>query len=211
MSYNSLYYWKNFLEKDKETFVNSDSYILNFYIVNQNTSEIFYKWYSFVNTNELLGFIKFVVLPSGYYSRIFGESDGTVIITAESYDGALELLNNNIVRVDKPLINNFNEDYCLIQEVENDFNLESLKKFCNSFTSHLDYNDIVFSWIEVHKNIKEFGVQLVNSYEKDGMIDELERQMEMKKDEIIELFSSIDDNKFMLKKINDFLDSKCLL
>lgn len=201
----------DFLKKDKGAVVKPDSYIINFYIVNQNTSEGFYKWYSFQSIEELLGFIKFVVLPSGCYSRIFGEEGDEVIITADSYDGVVELLNSNTIRVDENLINNFKEDYSIIEDMEREFSFELLKKFCNSLNAHLDYKGIVFSGIDVYENIKELGKQLVNDYEEQDMIDELERQMEMSKEDIIGLFSNIETNAFMLNKINEFLSSKFLL
>lgn len=211
MSYNSVYYWRNFLEKDKENGVKANSYILNFYIINQNRNESFYKWYSFNNKSELLGFIKFVALPSGYFSRNFGEVDNEIIVTASNYEDTLEILNTSNLRVDDVLSNNFVEDYSIIEEIEKEFKLELLKKLCDSFNSHLDYKGIVFSGIQVYENIKEFAKQLVNDYEEQDMIDELERQMEMEKDKIIELFSNIEDNSFMLKRINEFLNSKFLL
>lgn len=211
MSYNSVYYWKNFLEKEKETDVKPDTYILNFYIVNQNISESFYKWYSFKSEKKLLGFIKFIALPSGDCSRIFGEKDNEVIITADTYDSTLALLGDNIVKVDEALIKNFQEDYAIIQEVEKEFSLDKLKQFCQSFNDHLNYRGIVFSNIDVYENIKTFGKRLIEGYEKEDMIDELERQMEMSKEEITELFSNIARNTFMLKRINKFLNSKFLL
>lgn len=211
MSHNSVYYWKNFLEKDKAADVKPNSYVLNLHIVNQNTSGYFYKWYSFDTKEEVIGFIKFVALPSGYYSRIFGKEDNDVVIGAESYNSVLELLYNNIVKVDEELIANYKTDYELIEEVEKNFTLDLLKKFCDSFNSHLNFRGTVFSGIEVYENIKEFGKQLVSDYEEDGMIEELEGQMELSKEEIVELFSNIESNQFMLKKINEFLDSKFLI
>lgn len=211
MSYNSVYYWENFLENGKENDVKANSYILNFYIANQNTNESFYKWYSFNNENELLGFIKFIVLPSGYFSRIFGEVNNEIIVTASTYGETLEMLNNNNVRVDNTLSNNFEEDYSIIEEIEKEFRLDVVEKFCDSFNLHLYYKGIVFSNIEIYKSIKEFGNKLVSQYEEDGMIDELEKQMEMTKEQIIELFYNIENNTFMLNRINKFLSSKFLL
>ena len=69
----------------------------------------------------------------------------------------------------------------------------------------------MFSGIEVYENIKEFGRQLVSDYEEQGMIDQLEIQMELSKDAIVELFSNIYNNPFMLKRINEFLNSKFLI
>ncbi|MEQ8197370.1 MAG: hypothetical protein ABRQ27_05150 [Clostridiaceae bacterium] len=211
MSCDSLYYWKNFLNKDIANEVKPDSYILNFYIVNQNTSEVFNEWYPFDSPGEVLGFIKYVVLPSGYFSRIFGEENDDIFITADTYEGVFELLNNNRIRVDKTLIGNFKKDYSLLEKVEKKFALENLEQFCDSFNYHLDINEPVFSSLEVFRNIKDFGLQLVRDYEEQGMTDELEEQMEMSKEEILELFSNIQDYPFMLKRITEFLSSRLMI
>ncbi|OWZ84099.1 hypothetical protein [Natranaerobius trueperi] len=209
MSQNSIYYWQNFLEKDEVSGVKPDSYILNFHIVNQNTNDIYYEWFSFENEKELLGFIKYVALPSAYYSRTIGKEKDELIVSPDTYDGVLELLNN--AEVDENEINNFKEDFSLVEDIENDFSLEQLEKFSDSFHSHLDIYGIVFAGLYVHENIKKLGEQLIKDYEEEGMIDELERQMELGKDDIIDLFSNIENNPFMLRKINEFLSNQLFL
>lgn len=215
MGYNLIYYWENFLDKyiDKEIEAKIDSFMLKFYIINQDSNETFYKWFSFSNKEELLGFIKFIALPSAYCSRAFGEKENSVLITAAVYDDVLELLENNIVGVDNEVINNFKKDYEKIEAIENkeEFDLEMIKKFCDGFGDFLDYKSKVFSNIEVYEDVKTLGTELINDFEKDGMLDELERQMNMSKEEIEEMFLNIDKNPFMLKKINTFLDSRFLL
>lgn len=212
MSYNSVYYWKNFLHKDKEFGIKPDSFIVNFTIVNQSTNDIYYNWLSFPNEKALLGYIKYVVLPSGYYSRLFGEIKGQLYIDADTYDGVIDLLENNPEKKATELVNCFRDDYALLERIEKEnFSIKGLKEFCNNFNSHLDYRNIVFSSIEVFDNIKDVGSSLISEYEESGMIDELENQMELSKEDIYEMFSDIEENKFMLKRINEFLKSKVLL
>lgn len=196
------------MENDKDTDVKSYSYILNFYIINQNTDEIFYKWYFFDNTKDFLGFIKYIALPSGYYSRIARE----VVTAADSYDNVIELLYNSSKKADEMLISNFTEDFSKIEDAEKNFSLKGLKSFCNSFNSHLDFfNGTVFSRIEIYENIKELGLELAAVYEEDRMIYELEKKMKMSREEIADFFSNIENNTFMIKNINKFLNSKALL
>ena len=215
MSCDLVYYWENFLDKyiDKEMEAKIDSHMLKFYIINQDSNETFYKWFSFSNKQELLGFIKFIALPSAYCSRSFGEKENSVLITAATYEDVLELLRNNIVGIDEDIINNFKKDYEEIKSIEDDknFDLKMIRKFCDSFGDLLDYKSKVFSNIEVYEDIKMLGKELVSSFEKDGMLVELEKQMDLNKEEIEELFLNIDKNPFMLKKINTFLDNKFIL
>lgn len=205
---NFVYYWKNRLQSEKEFDLKPYSYIVHFSIVNQNLSEVFNDWLSFPGEKELLSFIKYVVLPSGYYSRLFGEKEGCVIIEADSYDDVVELLSNNTYKVDKKLIRMYKEDYQLIADIINTkFSMENINEFCNSYNSHLDYKNIVFSTIEVYENIKEVGLQTIKEYEEEGMLDILEGEMKMTKKEIIEMFLTIDENPFMMKRIKEFLNN----
>ena len=212
MNYNSMYYWANFLEKDMDQSIRIDSYILNINIVNQNSNVVFYKWYSFHSREELLGFIKFVALPSGYYSKLFGEKEDDLAVGAETYEGAIDLLYNNIIRVDEDLIKDFQEDYSMIGELEEEFSLEQLDELCKSFNAHLGYNKgVVFSHIQVYKNVKDLGRRLIKEYEDKGMTGELEKQMGLSKEQIIDMFSGIENNPFMLKRLNRFLSNKFML
>lgn len=43
------------------------------------------------------------------------------------------------------------------------------------------------------------------------MLDELEEEMEMSKEQIIELFSTIEENPFMMRKIKEFLSNKMFI
>ena len=205
---NSIYYWRNQLQKGKKFDLRPNSFVVHFSIVNQSSNEIFSDWFSFPSEKELLNFIKYVVLPSGYYSNLFGEKDGCVFFEAESYNNVMQLLENNTYKVDKELISKFNHDYKMIENViDGEFSMENVKKFCDSYNSHLDYTNIVFSQIEVYENIKQVGFGLIEEYEKEGMLDELEEKMGMPKGQIIELFSTIDDNPFMMGKIKEFLSN----
>lgn len=215
MSYDLIYYWENFLDKyiDKEIEAKKDSYMLKFYIINQGLNETFYKWFSFSNKEELLGFIKFIALPSAYCSKAFGEKENSVLVTAAIYEDVLELLRNNNVGVAKDIIDNFKKDYKKIEEIENNqnFDLEMIRIFCKDFGYPLDHNTKVFTDIRVYENIKTLGKELINKFEQAGRMDELEKQMNMSKDEIENMFLNIDNNPFMLKRINTFLDSKLIL
>lgn len=208
----SVYYWKNQLQKEKEFNLRPNSFVVHFSIVNQNLNEIFSDWFSFPSEKELLNFIKYVVLPSGYYSNLFGEKDGCVFIEAESYNNVMQLLENNTYKVDKELISKFNSDYKIIENIiDGEFSMENIKEFCDSYNSNLDYTNTVFSEIEVYENIKQVGFNLIEEYEKEEMLDELEEEMEMSKEQIIELFSTIEDNPFMMRKIKEFLSNIMML
>lgn len=212
MADNYIYYWKNYLKTEKEFKLTPNSYVIHFVVVNQASNDIYSEWLSFPSDKELIGFIKNVALPSGYYSKLFGEKDGYIFITASSYDEANELLRNNTYKVDEKLINDFNEDYRIIEDIENSgLNMENINEFCNSYNSHLNGQDIVWSYIEIYENIKAVGLMLIKEYEEDGMIDQLENKLGMSKDQIIELFSNIDNNPFMMRRIKELLNNTIVI
>ncbi len=205
---NDLYFWKNRIEKDIQGEVEVDSCIAHFSIVNQGTSYIFDKWFSLSSQKELLDFLEYVVLPSGYYSRLFGKATGEVYLEAESYENAIYALENNKLKRDEELISNFKHDYQLLEEIRRgDFDFKKLENFCKSYNDNLAYKDIVFATIEVFENIREVGLRTIKEYEEEGMLLELEELMGMKKKEIKEMFLSVEYNPFMKRKIIEFLDN----
>lgn len=200
------------MEKGKGFDVSADSYIVNFTIMNQSTNAIYNDWLFFPNDVALLGYIKYVVLPSGYCSRLLGELQGKVYVCAETRDMVIKFLENSKEEKATELVDYFREDYTLLESVDKEnFNIKDLNKFCESFNSHLDFRGTVFSSIVVLNNIKEVGNNLVCEYRKNGMIKRLEEEIGLSEEEIIKVFSNIEENEFMLERVNKFLKSKMLL
>ena len=83
--------------------------------------------------------------------------------------------------------------------------IEELAKFIDKIQSEIDYHEGVYVGLELFENISSVGKTLVKNYEEDCFLDILECELEMSKEEILELFNNIDNNKFMLKKIMDIL------
>ena len=54
--------------------------------------------------------------------------------------------------------------------------------------------------MEFFEDVKEIGRDLVKEFESDDMLDELEKQMDLNKNQIIDLFDGIEKNPFMLKE-----------
>lgn len=205
---NALYYWKNRIEKDIRGEVKLDSYMVHFLIVNQETSYIYNKWISLSGEKELLDFIEYVVLPSGYYSRLFGKARGEIYLEADSYDSIINLLENNKLKRDDELISKLKHNYQILEDIRNNvFDIDLIRNFCKSYNNNLNYTGIVFASIEVFENIKEVGLTTIKEYEEEGMLSELEDLMGMKKEEIKEMFLSVDHNPFMKRKIMEFLDN----
>ncbi len=61
--------------------------------------------------------------------------------------------------------------------------------------------------MEFFEDVKEIGRDLVKEFESDDMLDELEKQMDLNKNQIIDLFDGIEKNPFMLKRIGTYLSN----
>ena len=55
--------------------------------------------------------------------------------------------------------------------------------------------------------INMIGKGLIDEYEKENMLDDLEENMALNKNEILSMFENIDKNMFMLKKLNTYLNN----
>ena len=51
------------------------------------------------------------------------------------------------------------------------------------------------------------GKGLIDEYEKENMLDDLEENMSLNKNEILSMFENIDKNMFMLKRLNTYLNN----
>lgn len=63
----------------------------------------------------------------------------------------------------------------------------------------------IFSKLEFFKNVNEIGKELVKEFEDDNMLDKLENNMDLNKNQILDLFDGIDKNPFMLRRLGTYL------
>jgi len=102
------------------------------------------------------------------------------------------------------------EKYRVTTIEKENFNIGDLKDFCNNYNLHLGIKNIVFSSVYVYENIKDVGFSLIKDYEEGGLTEELEDQFGMSIDQIYDMFNNIQDNEFMLYRINEFLKNRTL-
>ena len=62
--------------------IKPDSYVLKFALINSYSRDFFCNWYSFKSPQELIGFIRFVVIPSTYITKAFGREENTIFLDA---------------------------------------------------------------------------------------------------------------------------------
>ena len=203
--YDLIYYWQNYLMNQDNIDIKPDEYILKFSLVNSYSRDFFCNWYSFKSPQELVGFIRFVVIPSTYITKAFGREENTIFLDALDYYDTIELMQDS-ENIDKfELIADIKKDYDFIEDLKKNFTIEKLKKFLNT-TNKRRHGDIgIFSKVEFFENVNVIGRELVKEFEADNMRSDLESHMSLNKKQIIDMFDGIDKNPFMLKKLNTYL------
>lgn len=206
---NRLHFWENYMDKNIKFDLTPDSYILHYIIVNPEANIIYEEWMPFHTENSLVEFFKYVALPSGYLSRYIGTMENRIVLEALEYNDVLQIIDET--HSDDNLATNFKTDYKSIDEIEKNITWDDIKGFCRSYNKHLDLKYGVYSEVQVFENIKKVGKELIEEYERDDMIEFLEEKFGASKEEISYMFSSVDNNPFLLKKLISYLDSRVFI
>ena len=101
-----------------------------------------------------------------------------------------------------------NKEYDFITRIEkSDFGEDGIKRFVELVEKNNRGNSKIFADVEFYKNVNEIGRSLVEEYEKEDMLDSLEKNMSLSKNQILNMFEHIDQNVFMMKKLNTYLNN----
>ena len=184
--YNLIYYWQNFLANQDDVSLKPNAYVIKFCIVNKYSYDYYCNWYSFAKVEKLISFLKCVVIPSTYITKAFGKDENTIFLDALDKYECMDFLS----RVEK-----FN------------LGIEGVKKYLELINKYNDKNSKIFLELEFYKNVNMIGKGLIDEYEKENMLDDLEENMALNKNEILSMFENIDKNMFMLKKLNTYLNN----
>lgn len=205
--YDLIYYWQNYLSNQYNIDIKPDSYVLKFSLVNSYSRDFFCNWYSFKSPQELIGFIKFVVIPSTYITKTFGREENTIFLDALDYYETIDLIEENYNSDKYNILREINYDYQMVKSLKSNFTLDKLKKFINITNTRANVVFGIFSKLEFFRNVNEIGKELVKEFEDDNMLDELESHMDLNKNQILALFDGIDKNPFMLKRLGTYLSN----
>lgn len=213
MGEKSVYYWEKYLQKDMNKKITPNGYILKFSIINYDAKKIFNGWFNFNIEEDLISFIKYVVLPSTYLSKTHGMKNDDIYLYPLNYEDMMNILNYGDVYVDEKTIKEFDNYYKRIDVMGKDdkATFKQIENFCFDLGRDNPIDNNVFITIKAFENIQSVGKVLVKDYENHHMLDILENGMGMSKDEILAMFENIKDNPFMIRKINQFLTNKVLI
>lgn len=203
--YDSIYYWQNYLCKQDEMYIKPNAYVLKFSLINTYSKDVFCNWYSFKSYEALIGFIRYVVVPSSYITKVFGKEQETIFIDALNEEDTIELIEDSDIENKLDVILEINQEYNLLKSLKNNFTVDKMKRYINLVNINNSIKNNIFSNLEFFENVNVIGRELVKEFEADNMLSDLESHMSLNKKQIIDMFDGIDKNPFMLKKLNTYL------
>lgn len=216
-SFDTVYFWRNFMEKSKYSWervlderMTERSVFGHFVIVNCYGGEFLNNWISFPNSKALLGFLKYVFLPTAYVEWFDREdSDGFISIEAdpaawidllkaskkERYHKEIPVMEKELFKIESlwPL----EEADCMAE----------LKKFAEQFTEQWTKSHDVFFQLQVFQSPEEVGQYLIDVYEEDQLTERIKEQLNVSKEELKEMTAQMHGNEFMKRKFMDLLNN----
>lgn len=209
MSENLIPYWEKWIEGNEDIDITEDGYILRYYMVNEFSSDGVKDWVCCTTKKKLFAFIKYILLPSIAISKTIGIQYKEVYFDVANYEETINILSKANLTSCKRGIRHYNKWFDEISTLEEeDADFELIKSFLENLCIEVEYKEALYLEVDLFRNIKCVGRELIEEYEHDNMLDVLEDIMELKKCEIINLFENINNNKFMLKKIMTLLNEK---
>lgn len=206
--YNLIYYWQNFLANQEDVSLKPNAYVIKFCIVNKYSYDYYCNWYSFANVEKLISFFKYVVIPSTYITKAFGKDENTIFLDALDKYECMEYLEKANVFDKVELLRKVNREYDFLSRIEKcNLGIEGVKKYLELVNKYNDKNAKISLELEFYKNVNMIGKGLIDEYEKENMLDDLEENMSLNKNEILSMFENIDKNMFMLKRLNTYLNN----
>lgn len=207
MDENILYYWENKMHETKTQEPKINDYIVHFVLINQYSNSGVNKWICCEDIDKLLGFAKYVALSSLQITRSLVDKDKMegICFDTVGYDASLELLEDMDSRIE--LIEEYKNWFSQLEGCNKETSIEEIKVIVDNITQQVDHMTGVLITFELYKNVKEVGLELIRDYEEDGLVDILEDSFNFKIDEIENLFNTLDQNKFLLKRIIPILDN----
>lgn len=211
MNENLIAYWRNWFDSEIKLPITTDGYIFKYSIYHQGSNDGNYEWICCTSKNKLYSFIKYFILPSIQISRTIGIKEESIYLGVENYDDTIEYLENSKCDDYIEQIETYKRWFNEIEQLEKeDASIDKLRECVRKITLEVDYRKYIFVELDVFENISSVGRSLVKEYEDDEVLGILECELEMNKEQILELFDNINDNKLMLSKITNILTDRIM-
>lgn len=209
MNEDLINYWEKWVEGEEDIDITIDGVMLKYIMLNKQSDDGVKDWVCFTSKEKLFSFIRYVLLPSIQISRTIGAREGEVYLDVCDSEKTIQLIEALKVYNYEMAIKDYKRWIDELGKLENaEVNLDNIKRFINEVISEVDEKEALYLEFMLFENIKCVGKELIEEYESNNMLDVLESKFELNKEEIIGLFDSIDDNKFMLKRVTTLLNER---
>lgn len=216
--YDSLYFWEQMLDKSdgvlsifKDKPIVPESVFFHGVIVNCNSTNLIDEWFCFPEVKALLGFIKYIYLPTAYFMFLGNEeelnfvyADGNTLL--EHMESHKDCNNKHMI----PDMRDFIEKIDGIFNSEDDSILNELKHFSDTFQKSFNKGVDRFAYFNIFQNPSEVGKFLLNSYKDDENMDinDIESQLGVSAEEWLNICENVYENAFMRKRFIEILNNR---
>ena len=197
-----IHYWDKVLQEDYME-PSANDYVVRFSEVNMVCDARASNW-SFCNTfQKLIGYVQYIALPSIQISRAMAE-DSDISCEHIYFDTSdvIETVNTlHFFNSRKEILDEYERWYNRLADLDENSDFEELKTIVKEINDEIGLGDAIFIELEVFRNIKEVGEDLITSYDEDGFLDQLEDLMNFNVEQIRHIFNNFDENPFLKKRI----------
>jgi hypothetical protein len=168
-------------------------------------------WVYYPNVRALLGMLQYIYIPSAFNTKLLGKDNEELEIPMCTVEDLLEIAEDGTNCKHKDLIPVMYEH---IEEFEDIWNKEDEEAFNSLLEFSRDFNECwnkdkdIFFYFNVFRTPLDLGSYLVSAYEEDEMLEFLEEDLGLKKDEWINLCNSVYENEFMRRKFVGILNNR---
>ena len=217
--YDCFNYWKNLFDKCHGNFssvfkrqpISIDSVFFHEVIISCHHKGGKNSWIYFPNLKAMLGFIKFIYLPTVFFMFLGDgdkigctDTDGMHLLELmSSYKGCM---NKQMLPQMRLLLKNLDG----IIDDENDTAFTKLKLFSNRIDECCNKKNDRFAYFNVFQTPKEVGEFILNCYKDDENIDinDFENQLGVGAEEWLNICENIYENEFMNRMFTDILNNR---
>jgi hypothetical protein len=218
--YDSIYYWHNLILKEEQIWENGfreipltqESVFIHYVIVNcYGDSDD--SWVYFPNVKAALGFLEYVFLPTAFNTLFAGKEDSTLTVPLAHVEELLEIIDESpeYSDIQKSLITDMEEFVTKLQELwelDEQQCIEKLKEYSLTFSERWLNNIDIFFYFNIFNSPQEIGDFIVKTYEEEDMIERIEDQLGLTKDEWLNVCQSVYTNEFMKRKFIEILNNR---
>ncbi|MED3564386.1 hypothetical protein [Bacillus xiapuensis] len=211
-------YWRNKIRQEEELWdglfdnqpISQNSLIINSVILNSYSNQSENAWAVYPNPQSVLGFLKFIYLPTAFIGIIKPEIEYQYYFDDDLLDLLEEFKDENPENID--LISKMEKLYFSLEESwdeEHHLCLEKLKRWTAGFNGDwLKINATAVSF-HVFSSPEEAAKYIIQVYEEDLGIDFLENDLGITKNELLKISGEeIFKNAFMKRRFTDILTNR---